>query len=147
MNDDPAESYGLQQTAQHNGKLLGLVVALVVLFHRSSQLDGALEWLGLVKNDPKDFGTRLIERLSVEGKSIQEVTGIIVATAGAAVTNLANGVSSVLPYDLEIREGNTDAVPRSLPTLSTSSSPMNTSIIGQASKRSPDLTIPYPSRS
>jgi len=64
-----------------------------VALQKFQTLNSALEWLGVTENDSNDYGTKLIERLCEGGLGAQEVAAIIVPTAGAAVTNLANGVS------------------------------------------------------
>lgn len=91
-DDDATKGFGLRQIARTQGTALGIVIAAIVLLHRSPAVDQALEWLGLSKNDTTSYGTKMIERLCASGKGVLEVAGIIIPTAGAAVTNLATGV-------------------------------------------------------
>lgn len=90
---DPALSFERGVVANRDSKLLGQRVAEAVSgiqagrFFIFKQRSTRPEHKGL-----RDFGARLVERLSEGGKSADEVTWTLIPTAAAAVATQAQGV-------------------------------------------------------
>lgn len=94
MDYDTTTSFALRAAALRDTKALGNILHDVVERIRTDSFAFVKEAFGLSSSEQvlRDYGTHLVDRLSVGGKSVDEVVWTIIPTAAAAVATQAQGV-------------------------------------------------------
>lgn len=101
LDVDDCKSFQLKQGALQSSSAIGKIVQGIVWLVQHDNLEKLRDWvgkkIGVADDDPvPDYGTKLIQRMSAGGKSVEEVAWSIVPTIAAAVGTQAQGVSQVV---------------------------------------------------